>query len=227
MLGQHVLPAPHRVGDPRAEDDPDAARKVQPRGLSASRFPTAIPPRQPPQPTRQPRTARSRIPANTPDEPGQAAGSGTVSGGSDRRLRPTVTVAGEVDFGGGAAAGPPDSVITWFLVSGTRPSTIEPVDKVEEVVVATLEQTPTNATHWSRTSMAPTGLSKSTIGRIWRRFELKPHCGTFKLSTDPLFVEKVVDVVGLYHNPPEAAVVLCVDEKSACRPWTAPSRCCR
>ena len=59
------------------------------------------------------------------------------------------------------------------------------------------------------------GLSKSTIGRIWRNFGLKPHLAdTFKLSTDPLFVEKVVDVVGLYHNPPERAVVLCVDEKS-------------
>ena len=59
------------------------------------------------------------------------------------------------------------------------------------------------------------GLSKSTIGRIWRKFDLKPHItGTFKLSADPLFVEKVVDVVGLYHNPPERAVVLWVDEKS-------------
>src|SRR6202011_3366327 len=59
------------------------------------------------------------------------------------------------------------------------------------------------------------GLSKSTIGRIWRDFGLKPHqADTFKLSIDPLFVEKVVDVIGLYHNPPEKAVVLCVDEKS-------------
>ena len=59
------------------------------------------------------------------------------------------------------------------------------------------------------------GLSRSTVGRIWRKFDLKPHLGDgFKLSTDPLFVEKVVDVVGLYHNPPEKAVVLCVDEKS-------------
>ena len=59
------------------------------------------------------------------------------------------------------------------------------------------------------------GLSESTIGRIWRKFELKPHLTDgFKLSTDPLFIEKVVDVVGLYHNPPERAVVLCVDEKS-------------
>lgn len=96
-----------------------------------------------------------------------------------------------------------------------RPATIT-AEQVEDVLVQTLESTPENATHWSRAKMAErSGLSKSTIGRIWRTFELKPHrTDTFKLSTDPLFVEKVYDVVGLYLNPPEAAVVYCVDEKS-------------
>ncbi len=96
-----------------------------------------------------------------------------------------------------------------------RPASIT-LDQVEDVVVSTLEQSPKDATHWSRTSMAnKSGLSKSTIGRIWKDFGLQPHrTDGFKLSTDPLFVDKVVDVVGLYHNPPEKAVVLCVDEKS-------------
>lgn len=88
--------------------------------------------------------------------------------------------------------------------------------RVEEVVTTTLESKPSNATHWSTRGMARhTGLSQTAISRIWKAFGLKPHrTGTFKLSADPYFVEKVRDVVGLYLSPPERAVVLSVDEKS-------------
>ncbi|BCJ75888.1 IS630 family transposase [Catellatospora sp. IY07-71] len=96
-----------------------------------------------------------------------------------------------------------------------RPRTVSDAD-VERIVVATLESKPRNATHWSSRSMAAaTGLSQSTVSRVWRTFGLQPwRAETFKLSTDPLFVEKVRDVVGLYLDPPERALVLCVDEKS-------------
>jgi transposase len=89
-------------------------------------------------------------------------------------------------------------------------------EQIEEVVTKTLETTPKGRTHWSTRSMAKhLGLSHSTIGRIWRTFGLQPHRSeSFRLSQDPQLVEKVRDVVGLYMNPPDNAVVLCVDEKS-------------
>lgn len=95
------------------------------------------------------------------------------------------------------------------------PRTIDDA-RIEAVIVATLETTPPDATHWSSRGMARAcGLSVSTVQRIWRAFGLQPHRSeTFKLSSDPLFVEKVRDVVGLYVAPPAHAVVLCVDEKS-------------
>src|SRR4051794_1329331 len=88
--------------------------------------------------------------------------------------------------------------------------------QVEEVIVKTLETTPKDATHWSTRSMAAeVGLNQTAVHRIWKAFGLQPHRqDAWKLSKDPQFIEKVRDVVGLYLNPPERAVVLCVDEKS-------------
>lgn len=89
-------------------------------------------------------------------------------------------------------------------------------EQVEAVIVKTLEEKPNNATHWSTRSMATaTGMSQTSISQIWRAFNLQPHRSeSFKLSTDPLFVDKVKDIVGLYLDPPERAAVICVDEKS-------------
>jgi transposase len=96
-----------------------------------------------------------------------------------------------------------------------RPRTITD-EQVEEVITKTLESTPRNATHWSTRSMAAeVGLTQTAVARIWKAFGLQPHRHeSWKLSKDPLFVDKVKDVVGLYLDPPERAVVLCVDEKS-------------
>jgi len=87
---------------------------------------------------------------------------------------------------------------------------------VERIVTTTLESTPADATHWSTRDLAQRlGVSQSSVSRVWRAFKLQPHrVETFRLSNDPLFVEKVRDIVGLYMNPPDHAVVLCVDEKS-------------
>src|SRR5271154_1768077 len=89
-------------------------------------------------------------------------------------------------------------------------------ERVERTVRLTLEEAPKGATHWSsRALAAKTGLSQSTVSRIWRAFGLRPHRSeTFQLSNDPLLVDKVRDIVGLYLNPPHHALVLCVDEKS-------------
>ena len=104
------------------------------------------------------------------------------------------------------------------LLDEPRPGVPRKIDdaKVESIIVQTLESRPRGATHWSTRSMARhSGISTSSVGRIWRAFGLQPHrVETFKLSTDPLFVDKVRDIVGLYLDPPDRALVLCVDEKS-------------
>jgi transposase len=104
------------------------------------------------------------------------------------------------------------------LADEPRPGTPRTItdEDVERVVVKTLEETPKDATHWSVREMAKaSGMSRSTVARIWRSFGLRPHLVEhWKLSTDPQFIDKVRAIAGLYLNPPEAAVVLCVDEKS-------------
>ncbi len=108
--------------------------------------------------------------------------------------------------------------IDGLLRDKTRPSRIKPLSTEIKlaVITKTTTQLPPNATHWSRASMAAEmGISPSSVGRIWAEAGLKPHLTkTFKVSNDPLFEEKVTDIVGLYLNPPDRALVLCVDEKS-------------
>jgi transposase len=104
------------------------------------------------------------------------------------------------------------------LLDEPRPGAPRTIDdaRIEKLIATTLNQLPRGATHWSTRLMAgKLGLSQSTVGRVWRAFGLQPHrVETFKLSTDPLFIEKVRDIVGLYLDPPLKAMVLCVDEKS-------------
>ena len=104
----------------------------------------------------------------------------------------------------------------WEIAPGRGRKPIYGAEKIQAIVDATLQTKPKGMTHWScRTMAAEQGVSKSTISTIWRSHNLKPHRSkTFKLSRDPKFLEKLTDVVGLYLNPPQQAIVLCVDEKS-------------
>ncbi|CAM5722943.1 hypothetical protein SANTM175S_08222 [Streptomyces antimycoticus] len=97
------------------------------------------------------------------------------------------------------------------------------------MIVKTLEEAPKNATHWSTRSMAAaTGMSQSAVSRIWRAFALAPHrTQTFKLSTDPLFIDKVRDAVGLDLDPPAEGPSCAWTRSHRSRRWTAPSRSCR
>jgi transposase len=111
-----------------------------------------------------------------------------------------------------------DAGVEGLLRDKTRPPGKKPLpaEVKRKVLTKTANQTPANATHWSRVSMATeAGISPSSVGRIWAEAGIKPHLvKTFKLSNDPQFEEKVTDIVGLYLNPPDKALVLCVDEKS-------------
>ena len=104
----------------------------------------------------------------------------------------------------------------WDIAPGRGRKPTYPIDKIAAIVDATLQTKPAGMTHWSCRTMAQSqGVSKSTVNNIWRAHNLQPHrTETFKLSRDPKFLEKMTDVVGLYLNPPQQAIVLCVDEKS-------------
>jgi lambda repressor-like predicted transcriptional regulator len=118
----------------------------------------------------------------------------------------------------------------WEIAPGRGRKPIYGPDRVKAVIDTTLQSKPKGSTHWScRTLAADQGVSKSTVSNILRSHNLKPHrTKTFKLSRDPRFLEKLTDVVGLYLNPPDKAIVLCVDEKSQIQALTTgPSRDCR
>jgi transposase len=104
----------------------------------------------------------------------------------------------------------------WEIAPGRGRKATYDSDRVKAVIHATLQSKPKGQTHWScRLMAASQGISKSTVSNLWRSHNLKPHqTKTFKLSRDPKFLEKLTDVVGLYLNPPDKAIVLCVDEKS-------------
>ena len=104
----------------------------------------------------------------------------------------------------------------WDIAPGRGRKPLYEIDKIAAIVDATLQTKPAGMTHWSCRTMAQSqGVSKSTVNNIWRAHNLQPHrTKTFKLSRDPKFLEKMTDVVGLYLNPPQQAIVLCVDEKS-------------
>jgi transposase len=104
----------------------------------------------------------------------------------------------------------------WEIAPGRGRKATYPAERIKAVIDATLQSKPKGMTHWScRLMAANQGISKSTVSNLWRSHNIKPHrTKTFKLSRDPKFVEKLTDVVGLYLNPPDKAIVLCVDEKS-------------
>src|ERR1700723_540977 len=104
----------------------------------------------------------------------------------------------------------------WDIAPGRGRKPLYEIDKIAAIVDATLQTKPAGMTHWSCRAMAQSqGVSKSTVNNIWRAHNLQPHrTETFKLSRDPKFLEKMTDVVGLYLNPPQQAIILCVDEKS-------------
>src|ERR1700747_1606151 len=117
----------------------------------------------------------------------------------------------------------------WGIAPGRGRKPTYELDKITAIVNATLQTKPAGMTHWScRTLAEQQGVSKSTVNNIWRAHHLQPHrTETFKLSRDPKFLEKMTDVVGLYLNPPQQAIVLAWTKRARSRLWTAPSRGCR